>query len=243
METKIDKIFSTHLNKELGVKIYGHYGLTILIFPALTNSSEEFEDSGVFDAIQYLIKMGKCKIFAIDGIENSIWQQNTLESKEKSFLHFNYNNFIEEELVPYIFSQCGGPVPIITAGASIGAYFAVNTFFRRPDLFYGTIGLSGFYDIIKLSCDYFDDNCYYNSPIHYLPNLTDTYWLSHLYLRKHIYLITGQGDGENPQETYKLSDVLNSKGIQHHLEVRDESYGHNYDSWIKLLKYIIDTKL
>jgi esterase/lipase superfamily enzyme len=214
-----------------------------LIFPALTGKSTEFEEFGGLKAVEHLLKIGKCKIFSIDGIEDNIWQKESLELKERSRLHFNFNNFVEDELVPYIFSQCGGPVPILTAGASMGAYHAVNTFFRRPDLFFGTIGLSGFYDITKLSGNYFDDNCYYNSPVHYLPNLNDSYWLSYLYSRRHIYIASGSGEGENPHESYRLTEILNSKGIRHQLEIRDETYNHHYNSWIELFKYFMDTKL
>ena len=44
--------------------------------------------------------------------------------------------------------------------------------------------------------DFFDDNCYFNSPVHYLPNLSDEYWLSFLRSKHHVYLMTGTGENE-----------------------------------------------
>ena len=62
---------------------------------------------------------------------------------------------------------------IATTGASFGAFHAANTLFRRPDLFDGLIGMSGFYD---LEPDYLkgysDDNCYFNNPAWYLRDLS-----------------------------------------------------------------------
>ena len=243
MDIKNEILHSNQLNRDMSVSVYGHYGLSVLYFPAETDSSNEPLESGLISKLEHLIKIGKCKIFCISGIDREIWFGGTAEPKEKSHLHFKYNQFIEDDVIPYIYNQCGGPLPIITAGAAKGAYHAANTYFRRPDIFLGTIALSGFYDLSAYTGEYFDDNCYFNSPTHYLPNLNDNYWLSFLHSRRHIYLASGSGDGENPDATKRLSEILDTKGIRHYLEIRGNESCHNYESWNEMFKFFMEKRL
>ena len=97
---------------------------------------------------------------------------------DRAIRNQQYNKYVAEEVVPFIKTHCKGKVSIVTAGASLGAFHSPNTFFRRPDLFAGVIAMSGSYDIKAYSDGYYDDNCYFNSPVDYLPNLTDKKILS-----------------------------------------------------------------
>ncbi|GAB1372195.1 alpha/beta hydrolase-fold protein [Candidatus Kapaibacterium sp.] len=243
METKVNIIQSSFLKRDIKINIYGHYGLVILIFPALNGKSIEFEQNGGLAAVENLVKIGKCKVFSIDTLDSEYWYDAEVSPKAKSEFLYNFNKFVEEELVEYVFMNCGGAVPIVTAGAGFGAYLAVNTFFRRPDLFFGTIGISGTYDLSTITKDYFDENCYYNSPVHYLPNLNDSYWLSYIYSRRHIYLACGRGEGEIPYHTENMGRILADKNIRYQVEIYDENYKHDYKTWIELFKHFIDTKL
>lgn len=243
MDIKKDIIYSTHLEREMKVDVYGHYGISVLFFPALNNSNDEFIDNGLISELEHLINIGKCKVFCISTVDREMWFGANSAPKEKSFMHFKFNQYVEEELVPYIYSQCGGPIPIITAGADKGAYHAANTFFRRPDIFLGTIALSGCYDLSQFTFNYFDDNCYFNSPVHYLPNLNDSYWLSYLFSRRHIYLASGTGHNEIPHFTQTLAEILNNKGFRYSLEIKGEDYNHDYQSWNSLFKFYIDKRL
>lgn len=244
MEMRKDVVYSQSLNREMKINVYGHYGLSILFFPATTSKSDEIEEAGLIDAIEPFIRIGKCKIFCISTVEDELWVKNKQsEPIHISHQHFNFNKYIEEDCVPYIYGQCGGPVPILTAGASIGAYHSANTFFRRPDIFLGTIAISGKYDITEYTGEYFDDNCYYNSPVHYLPNLNDNYWITFLHSRRHIYLASGSGEGEFPEKTKILDDILTDKGFRHRNELWGVDYGHNYKSWIEIFKYFIEKRI
>ena len=71
-----------------------------------------------------------------------------------------YNQDVTEGVAPFIKAQCSPDVPIVTTGASLGALHAVNSFLRRPDLFTGTIAMSGSYDLKTYTNGYYDDNCF-----------------------------------------------------------------------------------
>jgi esterase/lipase superfamily enzyme len=234
-------INSKYLNKAIEIKTFGHYGLNLLLFR--NTFATDYDCQDIVDSIKHNLQIGKCKLFVVDTIDKDSWLNKDIPPQEKSKRHFDYNNFIEEEVLSLIYNESGGAVPIITVGADNGAFHAANTFFRRPDIFLGTIALSGYYNLSYITDNYFDDNCYFNSPVHYLPNLNDNYWLSYLMSRKHIYLLTGSGDGEFPENTSQLSSILYNKGIRHHTEIWGPEWGHNKDTWIAMLKYILEQKL
>ena len=242
MQKEIHSLRSTHLSKNVDIAVYGRYGFAILLFPTFSDDPLENEKFGLIESISPGIKKGKFKVFSVSSVNFESWLNDDLSPAEKSERHYKFNNFIIEEVVPFIFGECGGPVPIIACGASIGAYHAANTYFRRPDILYGVIAMSGTYNIEHLTKGYFDDNCYFNSPIHYLPNLTDSYWLSFLVNKKHCYILSGSGKNEFPDNANHLSGILNSKGIPHELCLWGPEWEHDWKTWKAMLPEVLDNK-
>jgi esterase/lipase superfamily enzyme len=242
MKKEIHSWKSSNLEKEIQLAIYGHYGYALVLFPALSDGYMEYENKGLIEAITPIIKKGKFKVFSVSGFLQDSWLHESKTDEEKSNIHLLYNNFIEEELIPFIFNNCGGPIPIFTCGVSHGAYIASNAYFRRPDIFFGTIAMSGYFNILELSGNFFDSNCYFNSPVHYLPNLTEPYWLSFLTGKHHVYLISGRGENEYPDKTIHLGQILTNMGIQHQVDIWGEEFGHNWESWNKMLPHFLETK-
>ena len=121
----------------------------------------------------------------------------------------------------------------ITTGASFGAYHAANFAFRHPELVGRTIGMSGIYDIRQWTGRYHDDNIYFNSLFEYLPNTTDPWKYNHM------AIILGTGEWDNTRhESYRLSEILNSKGIKHWLD--DGKWrGHDWNYWRDMLPYYL----
>ena len=100
--------------------------------------------------------------------------------------------------------------------------------------------MSGIYDLKVYTDGYFDENCYFNSPIDYLPNLNDHRILSLLRQKQHIHLFTAQGPYEHPQATYDLSNILKVKGIPHTLDVWGTDMPHDWPTWRAMLPYAIE---
>lgn len=236
-------IISKALNRKMKIVSYGHSGISLLLFPANTDDPLENEKFGLIEAMDQYLQKGRLRIFSIGSINQESWLNDEIPHLERSDMHRKYNDFIQDELVPFIFSITEGPTPMITTGAAIGAFHAANTYFRRPNLFYGTIALSGTYNIEHYAKGYFDENCYFNSPIHYLSNMDHPYWLSSLQSKHHVYILSGSGEDEFPENTIHLKNILTSKDIHCYSEIWSEEYGHNFDTWIKMLQHIFQTKL
>jgi len=95
------------------------------------------------------------------------------------------------------------------------------------------ISLSGSFDITSFFDGYHDDNIYFNSPFEYLPNTTDPWKYNHM------GIVLGTGEWDNTRhESYRLSEILNSKGIKHWLD--DGKWrGHDWNYWRDMLPYYL----
>src|SRR5690606_38710232 len=114
--------------------------------------------------------------------------------RSKSWRHQQWNVYVFNEVVPFIRTNTSPETPIITCGASFGALHNMNLFLKRPDLINGVIAMSGVYDLTEYTKGYFDDSVYFNSPMHYMPNLTDHNILEQIRKSGHIHILTGSGD-------------------------------------------------
>jgi esterase/lipase superfamily enzyme len=244
MFREIHKWWSPNLNKELEIAVYGHAGkYALLMFPTAAADFLEYERFYLIDAISPYINSGRIRAFSINSINNESWLNDNISPEYKSERHRQFNNYVTNEVVPFIKGICGSEVDIITTGASFGALHAANTFFRRPDLFAGTIAMSGSYDLKDYSKGYYDTNVYFNSPVDYLSNLNDEVILNQMRNRRHIYITTGQGSYENPEASKNLSSILTLKNIPHELDLWGYDIPHDWPSWRKMLPYFIETKL
>ncbi len=156
----------------------------------------------------------------------------------KAIRHQQYNNYISEEVVPFIRHNTSDSTPIVNTGASLGAFHALNNFLKRPDLFSGVVAMSGIYDLKYYSGGYYDENCYFNSPVDYLPNWNDEKILEQLRHRS-IIIASGQGPYEDPSASKKISDILFSKGINHWLDLWGNDIRHDWPTWRQMLPYFL----
>lgn len=243
MRREMTTWWSPNLNKNMEICAYGHYGTAILMFPSAAADYLEYERFHLIETLAPYVNEGKVKVYSINSINSESWLNDQMRGKDKSIRHQQYNNYIVEEVVPFIYRDCDGPVPIITSGVSLGALHAANTLFRRPDMFDGTIAMSGIYDLKEYSKGYFDEDCYFNSPVDYLANMTDPYWLNHLRTKSHIYFLSGSGNYEDPNASLLMGRILTAKGIPHDVDIWGNTFTHDWPTWRAMLPYVVGGKL
>ncbi|MEP7145623.1 MAG: alpha/beta hydrolase-fold protein [bacterium] len=242
MRREISKWYSPVLNKEMDIVAYGEYGFALLLFPTAAADFLEYERFLLIDELKPYIESGKVKVYSINSINSESWLNDEMHPRDKAVRHQQFNDYIVNEVVPFIQRDCNGNVNIITSGASLGALHSANTFFRRPDLFSGTIAMSGSYDLQDYTKGYFDETCYFNSPVAYLSNLDDQNILNDIKKSDHIHILTGQGNYENPKASVELSQILNAKEIKNDLELWGTDVPHDWPTWRKMLPYVLETK-
>jgi esterase/lipase superfamily enzyme len=244
MQRVIDGWHSPSLNKYMEIVTYGQYGFPLLLFPTAAADFLEYERFLLIEAIAEHIDAGKVKVFSINSINAESWLNRQVHPKFKGIRQAQYNDYLTNEVVPYVWNSCQSRISIITCGASLGAYHAANQLFRRPDLYDGVIAMSGSYDIRGYYHDasYYDENIYFNNPVDYLPQLNDDHYLPMLRQKQRIYIMTGQGSYENPDASRRLSGLLAAKGIPHELDLWGFDMAHDWPTWRQMMRYYLAEK-
>jgi esterase/lipase superfamily enzyme len=120
-------------------------------------------------------------------------------------------------------SENGVP-SLIVHGCSIGAYHAMTLALRHPTLFCKVVALSGRYDLTRpfgafedLFSGHYDQDVYFITPNHFLPNLNDARFLDPL-RRMDITLAVGELDPFH-ESNRVLSRALDDKEVPHRLAI------------------------
>jgi len=241
MHREIHQWFSPALQKEMPIAVYGHYGFAVLMIPTAAADYLEYERFELIEQLRPFIDQGKIKVYSINSINMESWMNKQMEGAHKAIRHNQFNQYVVEEVIPFIHNTSSNETPIITAGASFGALHSMNLFLKYPDRIKGVIAMSGVYDLTEYTDGYYDEQVYFNSPIHYIPNLTD-----HSILEKirsgNILLATGSGNYEDPEANRRFSDVLHTKSISHQMEIWGNDIHHDWPTWKKMLPHFIGSR-
>lgn len=242
MQRNFTSWYSHRLQRDMPVVVYGHYGFVLLLVPTAGADYLEYERFGLIDAIRPHIEGGKLKVYSVNSMNNESWMNKPAHPKHKTWIHNQFNQYIHEEVVPYIKTTSGHDTPIIIAGASFGALHSMNLFLKRPDLLSGVIAMSGVYDLTEYSNGYFDDDVYFNSPQHYMPNLTDHHTLEQIRRSHHIHIFSGSGPYEDPNASRSFASILYNKGINYELDIWGSEWPHDWNTWRTMLPLYLDTR-
>lgn len=242
MQRELFGWFSPALQKDMPIAIYGHYGFALLMIPTAGADYLEYERFQLMDQLAPYVNAGKCKIFSVDSINRESWLHPTMLGEHKAIRHNQFNKYIYEEVIPFIKNNTSWDTPIYICGASLGALHSMNLFLKRPDLLNGVIAMSGVYDLTEYTKGFWDEQVYYNSPQHYIPNLTDHGVLEQIRRSNHIHILTGSGDYEAPDAARSFAGVLYNKGITYELSVWGHEWKHDWPTWRAMLPLFIDTR-
>jgi esterase/lipase superfamily enzyme len=238
---RIDGWHSPALRMDMPIVSYGYSGKPLLLFPTAAADFLENERFFLIKAVEPFIMAGRLRVFSIESINRWSWMDRKLPVPEQARRQSLYMRYIEDEVVPFIRNAVGnGDARIATSGASFGAFHAMNTLCRRPDLFDATIAMSGFYDLApSYFKGYSDSNCYFNNPTWYMPQLEGS---TLDILRNHcsIVISTGQGAYEAPDSSRNFSSILHSKEIRHWLDIWGYDVNHDWPWWRKMLPYYVE---
>lgn len=242
MHREIRSWFSPALHKQMEIVEYGHYGPALLLLPTAAADYLEYERFLLIDAISPFINSGKIKVYSVNSINSESWLNSNMEGRAKSVRHTQFNNYIYHEVIPFIKGRTSPETHVYTCGASLGALHAANLFFKNPWIINGCISMSGLYDLGAYTKGYWDDDCYWNSPMHYLEHLQDAAHINEIKKSKHIHVMTGSGAYEDPNGSRYLSALLHHRGISHNLDIWGYDIKHDWPTWRAMLPYLLETK-
>jgi esterase/lipase superfamily enzyme len=235
---QVFKWHSPHVEQEVQLVRWGTFGTPVLLFPTAGGDAEEVERFHLVGVLAPLIESGRIKVYSTDSIAGKAWISKQHSAEFCSFLQNRFDDLVYKEIVPAIRHDCESPdIEIIAAGASIGAFNAVATVCRHPDVFRLAIAMSGTYDLSKYLEGRFIQDFYFSSPLHFLPGLEGPQLEQ---LRKRLVLLpSGQGDFEDIGESWRMASVLGAKGVPNRVDPWGTEWRHDWVTWREMLpKYL-----
>lgn len=231
---------SPRLEREVTLARWGHWGKPVLLFPTAGGDAFEVERMHVIAALGTLIEDGRIKVYCCDSVAGQEWVSRRGGPAHCCWLQNRFGAFVGEEVVPAICADCrSDSVEVIAAGASIGAFNAVAALCRYPRLFSAALGMSGTYDLEQLFGFRATEDFYFASPLLFLRDLSDPHQIG-LLRRRFVVLTHGQGRWEEPNQSWRMADVLGAKGIPNRVEPWGEEWDHDWPTWRKMLPLYLD---
>ena len=237
MNREYHRWYSPRLDRDMELLIFGHSGAKVLVFPTREGRFHEYEDLRLVQAVRHKIEAGHLQLYCVEGLADETFYCWWRHPADRIRRYLQYEEYLLNEVLPLMAAKNDHPCTI-SHGCSLGAFYAANLAFRHPHLFQKLSAFSGRYDLTwsvehfgNLFDGYYDETIYYNTPCHFLPNLTDDGRLNAL-RRMDIILVIGKEDPflENNRQ---LSRILWEKGIRHALHEWD-GRAHQGHFWRKM---------
>lgn len=213
--------------------VFGHAGIPVLVFPTSCGRFFEFEDRGMIEAVEEHLEQGRLQLICVDSVDAESWYNRAGPPRWRIARHLQYEQYLMQEVLPLIrrYNQTSS---LVTAGCSFGGYHAVNLTMRHPDTFNGFLSMGGAFHPANFLRGYYDEDCYFNLPLDYLPNTTDA-WFLDKYHQGNYVLATGVED-MCWDDNERLARVLRSKQIPCRLDVWGDHTGHDWPWWQRMIQ-------
>lgn len=240
MHTEYHRWYSHNLGHDLELKLYGHWGQPVLNFPCAGGTCHEMADFGMIDALYPFIEGGRIKVYTVTSIDNQTWLNEGAHGEDRARRHEDFDRAIVNEVVPFIRHRQQQDQGIIATGCSMGALHAVNFALRHPDVFWATVALSGVFTVKHLVGPHLGHHAYMNSPLDYLPNLSDGWFLDRL-RHNRLIVCSGQGAWEEPglTDTRHLQRLFAEKGIGHWVDIWGHDVSHDWPWWLRQMPHFM----
>jgi esterase/lipase superfamily enzyme len=225
---------SERLGEEVSVVRWGAFGMPVLLFPTAGGDAEEIERFHVIGALRPLLDSGAIKVYSCDSVAGQWLVSGQGSVADRCRIQDRFHEFVRHEVVPAIRADCRTPdIEIVTAGSSIGAFHALATLCRYPDVFAQAICLSGTYDLTRFLHGEPTADFYRASPLHFLPGLEGRHLDA--IRRRFVILASGEGRAESIGESWHAAHVLGSKGIPNRVDSWGAEWHHDWPTWRAML--------
>lgn len=213
--------------------VFGHAGAPALAFSTSCGRFFDFEDRGMISSVQDKIERGHLQIFCVDSVDAESWYNRTVVPRARIARHQRFEQYLLQEVLPFVRYRNSAP-GLAAIGCSFGGYHAVNVALRHPDIFTSILSMSGALDPSRFFSGYYDQDCYFNLPTHYMPNLHDVRDFE-LYRRNTCILATGANDicrNVNQQ----MAHIFHTKEIPCRLDIWGDNAGHDWPTWQRMMQ-------
>jgi len=221
------------MGRQMELLVFGHAGLPVLVFPTSGGRFYEFEDCGMVAALAARIDAGQLQLACVDSVNLESWYNSKLPPRLRVVRQIHYEEYLLHEAVEFVRQKNHDP-RLLALGCSFGGYHAVNIALRHPDIFTGFLSLSGAFDLSGFLDGYYDENCYFNLPTHYLPNLSEPWFLDRI--RNNSYTLATGWDDQCLAQNQNLDRILTAKAIPHKFSIWDSENSHDWPTLRRMVE-------
>lgn len=231
---------SHRIQREVLCVRYGTGGVPVLLYPTAGGDAEESERFWMISVLGGLLEAGKIRVYTVDSAAGKVWTDGESSGAHRARFQNRFDDFVVSEVVPLVRKDTGDAgAELVAAGASLGAFMALASVCRHPELFKTAVCMSGTYDFGRWMNGEHTLDYHYASPIHFLPSLPEGEQLAKLRTR-FVLLATGNGDYEAPEESWLVARLLGAKGVPNRVDIW-EGYRHDWTTWREMLpKYLTE---
>lgn len=234
-----ERWYSERLGMESTLARWGHWGTPVLVLPTAGGDPWEIERMGLLDACGSLLADGRLKLYSVDSVAGRAMVERWGTAGQRMALLNAWHHYLRWEVVPAIRGDVGGAdVPIVVAGASIGAFNALALLCRFPDAVRAAICMSGTYDLQRMYQGAWSDDLFYASPLHFLPGLDGP--VLDLLRTRFALIAAGEGAWENIAESWRVGEALGAKGIPNRVDAWGPDWAHDWPTWRVMLPRYLD---
>ena len=97
---------SRYLETEMPLRVYGHFGMPLLVFPTSGADPGEFERNGMIDGVSDLLAAGRLKILHVGSVNRQSFFNRGASAARRLERQLLYDRYIHQEVVPYIYEHC-----------------------------------------------------------------------------------------------------------------------------------------
>lgn len=187
----------------------------------------------MIDALADWLEAGKLKLYTVESNVSEAWTNKGNPPDWRIKRHLLYEQFVMEELVPYVRNDCQQPdIPIALTGTSLGAFYSANFALKHPQIFQYALCMSGRYDSTWMTDGFTNTDVYFNNPMAYLPGMQGEI-LNRARQYTFLDVVCGQGKWEdgNIEDAQRLAQLLQLKGIPHRLDLWGHDVAHQWPWW------------
>lgn len=235
MNREYHRWYSPSLGREMELLLVGHAGARLFVFPTSMGRFYEWEDRGMLTALAEHLERGWIQAFCVDSIDGESWYNRSVHPHIRARRHAQYDSYLVNEVHPFTVHRNPNAF-LIATGASFGAYHAFDFALRYPNLVGRAIGLSGLYDIRRMTDGYSDESVYFHNPFDFVVHEHDPCRLEHM-RRMDIILAIGHDD-PNVDNSREMSDRLWARSIGNALRIWN-GWVHDWQYWQSMIRQYI----
>ena len=233
MNREYHKWYSHRLGRDMELLVFGHAGTPLLVYPSSMGKYYEYEDRGMVQALQWQIDSGQIMLFCVDSVDSASWYNKGARPADRVRRHVAYEQYVLHEVLPLMRSRTGRHRVGVT-GCSFGGFHCTSFALRHPDSVSHCVSMSGAYDVRQFLHGHYDQDVYFNNPVDFLPQTTDSWYLDQY---RQIRWVFGAGEHDIClEENRRISGIFNSKGIPHWFDFWGLGAVHDWPLWQLMAK-------